>query len=266
MIWDLDGNITRTVSDPGDIIVPRVIIRGQWGYVMATSWGVDSALAADKIVDSDNQTLFDLVRQQCGQEPAFWGRYIGGRYALTATEAQFLHNGGCKILVIYNGARDRSSSVQGGFQEGANDANKAIAAAQALGVPFGVWIYADVEAGWKPTSDWFQGWSDTMFNSQFGDAGGIYGDPHKTNAGNFNVPYCNAFNSDSSMQGTDDDAAYIFSSEPEPGCTTAAQAPPFAPDMPPCNPNTVIWQYAENCVGGRVDEDLANDAGFASMW
>src|SRR6266571_1028968 len=181
---------------------------------MTTFWGVDSAQPANSMVQ--NQTLFDFITEQCGQPPAFWGRYIGGRFALTAVEEKFLHDRGCRILV-------------------------------------GVWIYADVESGWTPTPEWFEGWSDTMLNSQFGGAGGIYGNPHKTNAANFNVPYCNAFNGDPNMRGTDQDAAYIFSSEPEPGCTTAAQAPAFAPDMPPCNPNTVIWQYAENCFGGRVD-------------
>lgn len=231
---------------------------------MATFWGVDSAQPSNSMVES--QTLFDFITQQCGQAPAFWGRYIGGRFALTAAEEKFLHGKGCRILLVYNGTRDSPGSVQGGFPEGANDANKAIAAAQALGVPGGVWIYADVESAWTPTPEWFQGWSDTMFDSQFGGAGGIYGNPHKANAANFNVPYCNAFHGDSNMQGTDEDAAYIFSSEPEPGCTTAAEAPAFAPAMPPCNPHTVIWQYAENCFGGRVDQDLANDAGFRSMW
>lgn len=231
---------------------------------MTTFWGVDSAQPANSMVQG--QTLLDFITQQCGQAPTFGGRYIGGNFALTSLEVEFLHDKGCRILVIYNGARNSPASVQGGLAEGANDANKAIAAAQALGVPDGVWIYADVEAGWQPSSAWFQGWSDTMFNSQFGGAGGVYGNPHKTNAANFNVPYCDAFNNDSNMQGTDSNAAYIYSSEPEPGCTAAANAPAFTPDMPPCNPNTVIWQYAENCFKGLVDQDLANDAGFASMW
>jgi hypothetical protein len=231
---------------------------------MTIFWGVDSADPANSM--AENQTLFDFIAQQCDRAPDFWGRYVGGRYALTAPEVQFLHGKGCKILVIYNGARNNPSSVQGGFQEGANDANKAIGATQALGMPSGVWIYADIEAGWKPTAAWFQGWSDTMLNSQFGGAGGIYGNPNNANAANFNVPYCDAYNSDSNMQGTGANAAYIFSSEPEPGCSSASGAPTYSPDMPPCNANVVVWQYAENCIGGRVDQDLATDLGFASMW
>lgn len=231
---------------------------------MAIFWGVDSANSANHLVEA--KTLFDVITQKAGQAPAFWGRYIGGRFALTRAEAQFLHNKNCKILIIYNGTHDTPASVQGGFQEGANDANKAISAAQALGVPEGVWIYGDLEASWKPTAEWFKGWSDTMLESQYGGAGGVYGNPHPANSANFNKPYCDAFASDPNMQGDDAEAAYVFSSEPEPGCTRAAGAPAFAPDKPPCNPKTVIWQYAENCFDGLVDEDLANDAGFRSMW
>jgi hypothetical protein len=216
----------------------------------------------------ESQTLFAVIKQKAGQAPAFWGRYIGGRSALTAGEVEFLHGANSKILVIYNGALDNSTSVRGGFHEGVNDANRAIAAAQALGVPGGTWIYADIEASWRPTPEWFKGWSKTMHNSHFGGAGGVYCNPSPANSANFNAPYCAAFNSEPTMQGQGTHAAYVFSSEPErrDGCTTAAEAPAFAPDNPPCNPNTVIWQYAENCFGGLVDEDLADDAGFASMW
>jgi hypothetical protein len=231
---------------------------------MATFWGVDSATPSNNNVQG--QTLFDFITQQAGQSPAFWGRYIGGNFALTAGEAQFLHDRNCKILVIYNGAHNNPNSVQGGFQEGVTDANKAIAAAQALGVPNGTWIYADIEAGWSPTADWFKGWSDTMFNSQYGGAGGVYCNPLPGNAAHFSDPYCDAFNNDPNMQGAGDSAALIYSCQHEPGCSTAANAPTFNPAVPPCNPNAAIWQYAESCFQGLVDEDLANDVGFASMW
>ena len=231
---------------------------------MATHWGVDSARRANSQING--QTLFDRITQQAGQAPEFWGRYIGSSFSLSTSEVQFLHGKNCRILVIYNGAHDSLTSVQGGFQEGVNDASRAISAAQTLGVAAGTWIYADIEAGWSPTGEWFKGWSDTMFHSQYGGAGGIYGNPLPSNAVHFNTPYCAAFNSDPNMQGTGGSAALIFSSEPEPGCTSAAAAPTFAPSSPPCNPSAVIWQYAENCFGGLVDEDLADDTGFASTW
>jgi hypothetical protein len=231
---------------------------------MAIYWGVDSATSSTDLIDG--RTLFDIVIEAAGQPPAFWGRYIGELFALTPEEVDFLHANGCKILVIYNGATNTLASVQGGFHEGVNDANQAIGAARTLGVPSGVWIYADLEASWSPTSEWFQGWSDTMMASEYGGAGGVYTNCLPAHAANFNTPYCAAFNHDSNMQGMGPAAALVFSSEPEPGCTSAASAPEFAPAGSPCNPNTVIWQYAENCLGGLFDEDLANDIGFASMW
>ncbi|HEX2714539.1 MAG TPA: glycoside hydrolase domain-containing protein [Candidatus Acidoferrales bacterium] len=225
---------------------------------------MDSADPVTQMVGS--QALFDFIAENAGRAPDFWGRYIGGNYALVPMEAQFLHNRGCKILIIYNGTHNSPASVQGGYQEGVLDATRAITAAQGLGVPGGTWIYADIEASWKPTPEWFKGWSDTMLTSVYGGAGGVYGNPHPANSANFNIPYCAAYTSDPNMQGDVDRAAHVYSSEPQPGCTSAANAPAYVPMNPPCNPKTVIWQYAEGCFNGYVDEDLANDKGFSSMW
>src|SRR5207249_1949278 len=118
---------------------------------MTTFWGVDSAQPANSMVQ--NQTLFDFITEQCGQPPAFWGRYIGGRFALTAVEEKFLHDRGCRILVVYNGTSNSPRSVQGGCCEGANEANKSIAASQTLVNRSSVWIYADVESDWTQTPE-----------------------------------------------------------------------------------------------------------------
>lgn len=231
---------------------------------MATYWGVDSATATTTMLQT--YTLFDTITQQAGKAPDFWGRYVGGLYALTPGEAQFLHNRACKILIIYNGATP--ASVQDGYQQGVRDATNAITAAQGVGVPSGIWIYADIETSWSPTADWFRGWSDTMLTSVYGGAGGIYGNPHPVNAAHFNDPYCAAYASDPNMQGQGQRAAYVYSSEPEKadGCTTAPNAPAYAPLRPPCNSKVTVWQYAQGCFGGLVDEDLATEEGFAGMW
>lgn len=234
-------------------------------------WGVDSAVAANAAVGlargphHTRITLFERIAKLALRKPDFWGRYIGGHYALTATEADFLLAQGCSILVIYNGAYDDAKSVRGGSKEGVNDAKKAIAAATALGVPKSTYIYADIESGWRVTAKWLEGWSDTMHDSDFGGAGGVYANPLPLNAPHFNVPYCQAFNDDENMRGKDGvRGGYIYSSEPEPGCGRIPHH--FAPATPPCNPNTVIWQYAESCYGGLVDQNLANDIGYWSMW
>ncbi|HEV2418171.1 MAG TPA: glycoside hydrolase domain-containing protein [Terriglobia bacterium] len=245
----------------------------RWGLDLGDGahWGVDSSVASNAPVGGargphhHRKTLFEHIATLARRKPEFWGRYIGGYYALTASEADFLLGNGCSILVIYNGAYDGAKSVRGGYQEGVKDANKAIAAATALSVPDHTYIYADIESGWRVTAKWLEGWSDTMHDSDFGGAGGVYANPMPSNAPRFNTPYCQAFNSDEKMRGSDGvRGGYIYSSEPEPGCGRAPGK--YAPAAPPCNPNAVIWQYAEGCYSGLVDQDLANDIGFWSMW
>src|SRR2546429_9192894 len=82
---------------------------------MTTFWGVDSAQPANSMVQ--NQTLFDFITEQCGQPPAFWGRYFGGRFALTAVEEKFLHDRACRIFVVFNVTRNSPRSVKAGLAE-----------------------------------------------------------------------------------------------------------------------------------------------------
>ena len=225
---------------------------------MTTFWGVDSANPAT--AKFANELLFDYVRQLAGGMPAFWGRYIGGRYSLTPAEAGFLHSRGSRILVVYNGTINNPSSIQGGLAEGSADAQKAILAAQTLGIPANVCIFADIETGWLLTADWCRGWAIAV--QQSGYKAGFYGNPLQSNAHYFSEPYGFAYNSEPALV-----HSLVFSSEPEPGCSTAGNAPAFAPSTPTCNPaGTVVWQYAENCFSGQVDQDLAIDAGLAAMW
>lgn len=225
---------------------------------MTTFWGVDSANPATGKVGK--ALLYDYVTQLAGSVPAFWGRYIGGRYSLTPGEASFLHSRGCRILLVYNGTHNNTSSIQGGSAEGTADAQKAIVAAQQLAIPANICLYADIETGWPVTPDWLKGWAIAV--SQSGYKAGFYGNPLQSNALCFNNPYCSAYSLELSLADS-----LIFSSEPEPGCSTAGNAPSFAPSAPSCNAaGTVIWQYAENCFSGQVDQNLAIDAGFAAMW
>jgi hypothetical protein len=225
---------------------------------MTTYWGVDSANPATARIA--NQLLFDYVSQLAGGMPAFWGRYIGGRYSLTPAEAGFLHSRDCRILLVYNGTLNNPSSIQGGLAEGTADAQKAILAAQTLATPPNVCIFADIETGWPLTVDWCRGWAIAV--QQSGYKAGFYGNPLQSNALYFCEPYCSAYSSEPALVNS-----LVFSSEPEPGCSTAGNAPAFVPSTPSCNSaGTVVWQYAENCFNGQVDQDLAIDDGLAAMW
>lgn len=233
---------------------------------MSVYWGVDSSAAANATPPGlSGATVWAYVVTNFGT-PAFWGRYIGGSYALTPGEASFLHSNNCKILVIYNGTTP--TSVSGTYQDGVNDANAAISAATTLSIPSGVCIFADIEASWSPTSEWIQGWSDTMFGSIYRGAGGIYGDTGETT---FDSPYCAAWNADEKMQ---TGPSFVYASEPEPGCTTQSAAPTWGADAPSCNPTyTIAWQYAEGCGAADCwgytcfDEDEVNGVvGYACLW
>jgi hypothetical protein len=241
-------------------------------------WGIDSATPANK--DVAGATFFDRVVQWAGgRAPDFWGRYIGGPFALSQAEAQFIFEasqGATRILVIYNGAS--STSVQGGHKAGVEDALKALNAARALKISQGVWIYADIEAGWHVNSGWFVGWWQTMASSEYTNSGGFYCNPLPWNAPNFSDPFMHAWKTTVNAHGAPRYNPPLYSCEPEPGCAyylpaKASGSPTFAPaTIPGYTGPTSIWQYAENCVpnntgGIAVDLDLAaDDHTYARMW
>ncbi len=215
------------------------------------AWGVDSA-------DPVTSAAWDAAYNLLGRLPKFWGRYVGGDYAVTAAEIAYLHEKNCKVLIAYNDTGP--DDVAGDSAAGAADANAAIAAMKALGVPAGVYVYADIEAGWSPSVAWLDGWVSTLSNSEYG--AGLYGNPDA----DFGPAY------DEAYAGAPEHFARtrIWSSEPEPyDGSECGQPPPatFAPDTPNSNPQgTVVWQYVENCTAAAVDCDLATAAGLATMW
>ncbi len=241
---------------------------------MTIYWGVVSSHAANSTVAAvGNPTLFDFITKQV-QFPQFYGRFIGGRYSLTADEINFIFgqgDGSCSILLIYNGATPGE-----GYYGGVMDANNAISAAQALEVPTGITLYADIESGVRVSPDWILGWMDTMNASMYANPGGFYCNPSAWNEKNFNHPYCIAITGPSNLR---DDGTFIsnpplFSSAPRMDCSFITDDPAlYTPLAPPCAPSSaVIWQYALGCFKsstyprGLCDMDLANDDGYATMW
>lgn len=217
----------------------------------AIFWGVDSLHVVD-------QAFFDAVKTGVGV-PAFWGRYIGRQGNLTKNEVALLHQNKCKVLVIF---RDTSSGQLLSKARGAEQANSAITFARGLGVPKGVWIYADTEfPAESPTAEWFAGWFGTLQRSPYG--AGVYGDTSPDAELDFGKAFCDAF-----PHLPNPAKAYIYTNQPEAGCLFTYRT--FNPDILPCHPPTVVQQYAINCnvpkTGSQVDLDLASATGFASMW
>jgi hypothetical protein len=235
---------------------------------MNTYLGVVSTRPANAPLTAiDGQpTLFDFVTQQASL-PQFWGRYIAGKAQgdlLTVDEANFLSSRGCRILLIPYGIQPC-----GNYQQGQADASSAIAAAQALQIPPGVTLYGDIETRVFAHPDWLLGWWDTMMASLYANPGGLYCNTSPENALYFNNPYCAAVTSQSN-QGSGGTLPFnppLFTSYPRPGC--AFDRSSYDATSPDCVPNSaVIWQYAEQCPPSYdlYDMDLANDAGYATMW
>jgi len=215
---------------------------------------------------ANGANAFDYVAQRAGVAPAFWGRYIGGRFAVTSSEAAFLHGKGARILVTYNGATDSPDSVRGTFAEGQNDAGKAASGAMALHIPAGVAIYADIEGSWLVNPQWLEGWVAALAQKKY--APGFYGDCTPTSP--FAVSYCAARKANPALP-----ASLLWSMEPELNsskCHAGSQAPAYSPALPACGESAVLWQYSEGCwedvmgVNAGVDMDLAMDAAMAVMW
>lgn len=222
-------------------------------------WGVDSLEPVD-------QAFFDAVRTRIGV-PAFWGRYIGRQGNLTPDEVSLLHKNACKVLVIF---RDTGSGQLTTRAQAGEQAKSAIAFAHDLGIPGGVWIYADTEyPSQSPTAEWFAGWFETLQGSPYG--AGVYGNTSPQAAPKFGAAFCQAYPS-----APDPARAYIYASQIglPPGaemCDPSYRT--FSPPIPPCHPPVVIHQYTTGTGLGcpvpatehLVDYDLATAAGLASM-
>ena len=209
---------------------------------MATFWGVDSLTPIDHVIDAKhNKTLFDVVCEHCDRVPAFWGRYlnghdhrkkvknkiVGANLNLTAKEAAYVFQaskGVTRILPIYVPVK---ASVGSTKQQGLIDAGRAIAAADNLQIPNGVFLWADIEPEWTTSPEWLRGWWERMFTSRFGGCGGIYEDPRETNGSSFAWAYADA------IQQTEDMSPTSSASQAEQASTLGGAVYEFFNPQPP---------------------------------
>ena len=222
-------------------------------------WGVDSLLPA-------TPDLFIALKDQAGAPPAFWGRYIGEHDALSPGEVTLMRNNNCRVLVIF---RDTTNGELKTKPKAIAQARAAIRIAQKQMIPSGVWIYADTEfPDQSPTAEWFAGWFETLQGQGSPYGAGVYGNTSNGAVPKFGKAFCDAY-----PHFPNPAAAYVYTNQakpgqPKPGCDFKNRN--FDPAVLQCNPPTVIQQYALKCaVPGttrNVDLDLANAAGFASMW
>lgn len=252
-------------------------------------WGVDTAGPASFELNDKNGvrvTLFDLVTQELGM-PEFWGRYLfkGKDIApLDDTEVNFIKsksNGKCRILLIGNfiGQVFNVNTEA----KGSEIAGSCLSRANALKVPGGVFIYADIEPDFQCQPKWFKGWFKRMQDANRG-RGGLYAAP---NFSRFSVPYKEAVLSDADIFGKalgsvppdpPNIARLIWSQRPLAFFKENVNPAKFKPiSYAPLEPSfhrgmTALWQYGGECVlvpgnkNSRIDMNLANRQGFASLW
>jgi hypothetical protein len=212
-------------------------------------WGVDS-------VETITQAFLDEISTTYGK-PDFFGRYLGGDYGMTADEVAIAHNNDIQILVVDQSFGPTSTDLLG-YDYGKDAAENAINNAQALGIPDGVAIFANVEYNSIIDSGWIEGWFDTLTASIY--VPGYYANPVYNNPDNpdldFESAYCEAVSLNSQL-GTD---AIIWTNQDSLGVSSKAEAPAWAPIGPACNPSAPVlaWQYGlADGSSPNVDTNLA---------
>lgn len=239
-------------------------------------WGIDSAMPANQSLtfkDVAYNSLYELVVDAYGK-PDFWGRYLD-KYAITTNEADFLHNNGVSIMLIYGASLTQTNVESYVYQDGLDIAQDAVRLAKQLYVPAGTLIYFDLE-NWSVHYSFLEGLADGMYGDAY-EAGYYTGGFYATMGGNndssgsFNSSYCTALSANANVSNM-----YLYSNEPEPGCTTQANKPTYTPHYPSCNSNVTVWQYAERCLetqgsdspypNGIVDQDISVSSAYDLFW
>jgi hypothetical protein len=227
-----------------------------WG----TYWGVDSESQANQPPGGTTEsTLLAAVKDQYGEYPAFWGRYLNVDPVLDADEAKFLFNNLVSIYVLYT-----AQHVADGVSGGNTDADEAIATLKslqqaAIGGLEGCTIFADIEYANSKNSDgkyvssstmaaYMAAWANTIKNEGT-YLPGFYMPTGSQNATPFGCAYSDAI----SLSGNVRDAL-IASPQPEPGCFGPPGPSSGTPDEFYCSGTSygsnrlAIWQYAEGCA------------------
>jgi hypothetical protein len=211
-------------------------------------WGVDTASKLD-------QAFLQCVVDNYGK-PSVFGRYLetkeGVSAGLTPEEVELLHQQGIKIIPIYNHFTNATT-----YENGAHEAQAAIAYAQQIGIPEGNAIFADIEPTYPVDENFIRGWVDTLLGSPYKP--GIYG--VFTNDSALTAAYQAAIASNQNVQSQ----TVIWSSNPDPGVTPQANAPEFQPGAP-ANVPVSIWQYGIDGEICNIDTNLIQSTVLDFLW
>jgi len=208
-------------------------------------WGVDSASYTD-------EDLLQCVQDNFGQADV-WGRYLGDKegvsQGLDTDEVSRLHENDVQILVIYNHFTDAT-----GYDNGVNEAEKAIAYAGDLDTPDGVAIFGDIEPSYSVDSAFLEGWYDTFSSSDYEAA--LYG---VFNEGSHLSEAYNA--TDQTVQ----ENTIVWTAFPQEGITTKENAPDYNPQGPD-DALLYGWQYGIEAEQCHIDTNLFHEAMLDYLW
>jgi hypothetical protein len=235
--------------------------------------------------------------------PEFWGRYLFQIFedpekkrvkvfGLSKPEVEFIFRrseGKCRILLIANFG---GSQFKQGLNTGLSNATTSAGVAKNLGAPNSAFVYADIEPNFVCNPSWFPGWWKGMEQAGRG-RGGLYEDPLQTgsvrNAQNkvdmlFVPAYRKALQADAGNISTPvfppdqpSRARLLWSIRPSVMSGKIVSPSDRLTDFKPMELDfhrgmTVLWQYAGDCFvvsksnDHKIDMNLANDRGLASMW
>ena len=125
---------------------------------MKMIFGVNSATSINKKL-KNGYTMYDWVkRQKCF--PAFCMRTLCGEESITVEEMEFLKSKNCKVGLVIRSLTE--TKVSGTY--GTEDALKAIAAANKLGVPAnaGIALFAEIKPEWSVNHNWMITFAQTI--------------------------------------------------------------------------------------------------------
>lgn len=211
-------------------------------------WGIDSA-------SETTEDFYACVRDNFG-DPKVVARYLGTNegvsHGLTSEQVDLIHSNEADILLIYNGFTDAT-----GFENGVNEAKKAVELAQELGAPDGVAIFADIEPNYPVDAAFIEGWYDEVSKSAYEPA--IYGIFDSGEA------LTNAFNKAAENKGEIKENTYLWSASPNIGITTEEEAPEYNVDAPEGS-LAYGWQYGINDETCNIDTNLFNSNLTDVLW
>ena len=133
---------------------------------------------------TNGYTLFDwVVRQNCF--PAYWGRSVSGKTAITKAEIDFLADRDCGVLLVF----DDITAVDVAKKDGTKDAERAISAVEKLGIEGDgqIAIFAEIKDNMNVNHNWMLSFASKLIVN--GYMAGFIGNTDSSDNFNFDSEY-----------------------------------------------------------------------------